>query len=121
MQFNGMRDNKSFVDKWDVVMSPESPVPPLERTQPHQSSSSPSADTQPPPSKKPRCVQESIDEDIESKRVGKLPIHTEGQTVHENHRLVFVQGYSKFLWQPFRNHHEVPDFYGNQTQPSLVT
>lgn len=92
MQFNGMRDNKSFVDKWNVVVSRESLVPPLERA--HQSSShnqsSSSADMQPPPSKKPRCVQESIDEDIESKRVGKLPILTEGQKVHC--RLVFVQG-----------------------------
>ena len=75
-----------------MVMSRESPVSPLERA--HQSSShshsSPSADVQQPPSKKPRCVQESIDEDIESKRVGKLPILAEGPKVHR--KLVFVQG-----------------------------
>ena len=58
MQFNGVQDNKSFVDKWDVVMSH------LERTGPHQSSShnqsSPSADMQPAPSKSPAVSRKAL-------------------------------------------------------------
>ena len=64
MQFNGVQDNKSFVDKWDVVMSR------LERTGPHQSShnqSSPSADMQPPPNKSPAVSRKALTKTLSPK------------------------------------------------------